>query len=94
MKLRDHPKLHGRWPPYFRGTHLPGAKSPVTEDDVLVSVELFPPKTLLLQTQFRGDTHFRQLFVTSCEFARKLCGHLGENVGHTVGEIGAADVDF
>lgn len=38
--------------------------------------------------------NFRQLFATSGEFARRLCGYLGEQIGHTIAEIGGAEIDF
>jgi hypothetical protein len=67
MKLRDHPKLRGKWPPRWREVHhvSPRSKLPVGEEGILMAVKgpyIHGPKGhLSLIIGFDGEEYCGQI---------------------------------
>ena|ERR1700674_3704486 len=99
MKLREHPSIMGRWPPYLCEAR---AKSPAGPSDCLEGLRtahhLEPSETGLpgnrLQAVFNGQIHIRELFIYNQALARTLSKFLRDRQGKTIRALGELDVTF
>ncbi|MHB8655721.1 MAG: hypothetical protein ACYDA9_17795 [Terriglobia bacterium] len=99
MKLRDHPKLGGKWPPKWGKTHIatPYKTHPRGEQGVLKKVEPYHHASsghLTLFIKYEGEEHDAKISLNDIAFLRVLCNKLTECVGMPLPEIGSIELDF
>jgi hypothetical protein len=99
MKLREHPKLKGKWPPEWLETDdtHPCKTHPIGEQGVLKEVKQYihgPSGHMTLLTRFKGEEHFGQIAFDDVTFLQVLFTKLTACVRLRLEEIGSVDLDF
>jgi hypothetical protein len=99
MRLREHPRIMGRWPPSPGGNSAIPHFAPANCLDTLEEAQYlngdrtgFPG--IALKTVLHDREYVREFFVFDNEFAKALCKFLRKHKGKTIHAIGELDVAF
>jgi hypothetical protein len=99
MKLREHPRLMGRWPPNHGGASANARPGPADCLDTLQAVHQMMQGEnglpgIVLETSRNEQRYLREILLYDKEFTVALCGFLRGHKGSRVQELGEMDVTF
>jgi hypothetical protein len=99
MRLREHPRMMGRWPPNDGDCGEKPQQGPVDCLDVLETAHFLGTAErglpgIALETVYGERRYVRKFFIYDRWFARELTKYLRDHKGSTVRDLGELDVTF